>query len=95
MYGEDTDWAFRIKAAGWRIMYVPTATVRHLKRSSSRKYRALTIGYFYDAMRLFYDEHYKPMYPGPITLAIHLAIAARRRLELTANRLQTLRAGTR
>ena len=95
MYGEDTDWAFRIKAAGWRVMYVPTATVRHLKRSSSKKYRSLTIGYFYDAMRLFYDEHYKAVYPQPITLAIHLAIAARRRLELTANALHTLRTGTR
>ena len=95
MYGEDTDWAFRIKRAGWRIMYVPTTTVRHLKRSSSRKYRSRTIRYFYDAMRLFYDDHYKALYPRPITVAIHLAIAARKRVELTANALTTLRAGTR
>jgi len=95
MYGEDTDWAYRIKRVGWRIMYVPTTTVRHLKRSSSRKYRSRTIRYFYDAMRLFYDDHYEPVYPRPVTIAIHVAIAARKRLELAANALTTLRGAVR
>jgi len=95
MYGEDTDWAYRIKRAGWRVMYVPTTTVRHLKRSSSRKYRSRTIRYFYDAMRLFYDDHYMPVYPRPITMAIHMAIGARKRVELAANALTTLRAAIR
>ena len=95
MYGEDTDWAFRIKSAGWRIMYVPTTKVRHLKRSSSRKYRSRTIRYFYDAMRLFYDDHYRATYPRFITVLVHAAIAARKRLELTANALATLRERTR
>jgi len=95
MYGEDTDWAFRIKRAGWRIMYVPSTTVTHLKRASSRKYRSRTIRYFYDAMRLFYDDHYKALYPRSITLIIHAAIGARKRVELTANALTTLRASIR
>ena len=31
MYGEDLDWAFRIKEAGWRVMYTPITTVLHTK----------------------------------------------------------------
>jgi GT2 family glycosyltransferase len=27
MYGEDLDWAFRIKAAGWKVYYHPEVTV--------------------------------------------------------------------
>lgn len=91
MYGEDTDWAFRIKAAGWRIMYVPITRVRHVKGASARMYRSRTIRYFYDAMRLFYDDHYRPLYPQPVTWLIHTAIGGRKRLELIANAVSSLR----
>lgn len=87
MYGEDTDWAYRIKQAGWRIMYVPRTKVRHLKRASSRKYRSRTIRHFYDAMRIFYRTHYAQLYPRWMTAAVLSAIGARERIELTANAL--------
>ena len=35
MYGEDLDWAYRMKKAGWRIMYAPITTVTHVKRAAS------------------------------------------------------------
>lgn len=63
MYGEDLDWALRIKRRGWRVTYNPVSTVRHLKRASSANARRATIGYFYDAMRLFYLKHYAPGRP--------------------------------
>jgi GT2 family glycosyltransferase len=91
MYGEDTDWAYRIKQAGWRIMYVPRTKVRHLKRASSRKYRSRTIRHFYDAMRIFYRTHYAAIYPRWITAAVLSAIEARERIELTANALSAWR----
>jgi GT2 family glycosyltransferase len=90
MYGEDTDWAFRMKEAGWRIMYVPTTTVHHDKRAASRKYRSRTIQYFYDAMLLFYDTHYRSVYPRWVTAAVHAGVGIRRRIELTRERLRTL-----
>ena len=89
MYGEDTDWAYRIKQAGWRIMYVPRTKVRHLKRASSRKYRSRTIRHFYDAMRIFYRTHYSKVYPRWMNAAVLSAIGARERIELTANALST------
>lgn len=82
MYGEDLDWAFRIKAAGWRIMYVPTAVVHHLKRASSSRHRERTIRWFYEAMRIFYNEHYRLEYPRWVSWAVLFAIGLRERMEL-------------
>lgn len=87
MYGEDTDWAFRIKASGWRIVYTPITKVRHVKRASSRRDRSRTIRYFHDSMRIFYREHYWPAYPRWISVIILLAIGARERIELTGARI--------
>jgi hypothetical protein len=88
MYGEDLDWSYRIKQAGWRIVYQPAATVHHVKRASSRRDRARAIRWFYDAMRHFYRTHYEPMYPRIVSWAIYLAINVREALELTWTRLR-------
>ena len=37
MYGEDLDWAKRIKDRGWKVVYYPEVTVLHVKRASSRQ----------------------------------------------------------
>jgi GT2 family glycosyltransferase len=44
MYGEDEEWCSRIKAAGWRIIYFPGATIIHVHRfSSGQARRALRV----------------------------------------------------
>lgn len=58
MYGEDLDWAFRVKEAGWRVVYYPAVTVLHLKGQSSRQARARSTREFYRAMLIFYRKHY-------------------------------------
>jgi GT2 family glycosyltransferase len=35
MYSEDTDWCWRFHRAGWKVMYTPDATIRHLGSCSS------------------------------------------------------------
>lgn len=57
MYGEDLDWALRIKEAGWKIYYNPDVTVFHHKRASSSESERAQFE-FYRAMYLFYDKHY-------------------------------------
>ena len=37
LYGEDLDWAYRIKQAGWRVRYHPAVVVLHYKGQSSRQ----------------------------------------------------------
>ena len=58
MYGEDIDWAYRIKQHGWRVFYVPTARVRHLKGATTRRQSYRMIVEFYRAMWLFHRKHY-------------------------------------
>lgn len=62
MYGEDLDWAYRIKQAGWKIMYHPSVTVTHVKRAASRQSRRAQ-GEFYRAMLIFYRKHYRVTTP--------------------------------
>lgn len=58
MYGEDLDWAFRIKQVGWRVYYVPQARVRHLKGATARRESSRMIVEFYRAMWVFHFKHY-------------------------------------
>jgi hypothetical protein len=58
MYGEDLDWAYRIKQAGWRVMYNPRVTVTHVKRAASRQ-SSRAQREFYRAMLIFYRKHYQ------------------------------------
>ena len=66
MYGEDLDWAFRMKQAGWSILYHPGVTVLHRKgESSRRRSEAATIA-FYEAMEIFYRKHYAREHSGAV-----------------------------
>jgi GT2 family glycosyltransferase len=58
MYGEDLDWAFRIKKKGWKVFYNPTTTVIHYKGESSKQRSTGAILNFYHAMYVFYKKHY-------------------------------------
>lgn len=58
MYGEDIDFSWRIKQAGYRVVYNPSIVIVHFKGESTLKnYRYLKI--FYSAMRIFYNLHFK------------------------------------
>ena len=80
MYGEDLDWAYRIKAAGWKIYYSPAVTVQHVKRAASR-YSPRAQVEFYRAMGIFYRKHYAAQTPWWLHALIVSAIAVRQRLE--------------
>lgn len=62
MYGEDLDWAFRIKQHHWKIMYNPAVTVLHVKRASSRQSSRAKLA-FNQAMLKFYRDHYRATTP--------------------------------
>jgi GT2 family glycosyltransferase len=62
MYGEDLDWAFRIKAAGWKVYYNAEVTVLHYKEASSKQ-SARAPEEFYRAMHIFYNKHYADQTP--------------------------------
>lgn len=62
MYGEDIDWAFRIKSAGWKIVYHPQVVVKHVKRAASRQSQKAQFE-FWRAMLIFYRKHYRATTP--------------------------------
>lgn len=37
MYGEETDWCYRFKESGWKVMFTPCAEIIHLGGQSSKK----------------------------------------------------------
>ncbi len=54
MYGEDIDWCYRIKSAGWKIIYYGKSEIIHYKGASSKKQKSKLIFEFYRAMYLFF-----------------------------------------
>jgi GT2 family glycosyltransferase len=80
MYGEDLDWCYRIKDAGWKIVYNPEVTVIHVKRAAS-KHSARAQVEFWRAMSLFYDKHYAEQTSWPIHALITTTLRLRTKLE--------------
>ena len=71
MYGEDLDWAYRIKRARYKIWYYPGVTVLHVKRASSRMSSKAQFE-FWRAMLIFYRKHFR----RSTLLPVHLMILA-------------------
>lgn len=88
MYGEDLDWCYRIKAAGWQIMYVPHVIVHHYKRASSSQRPIPSIRAFYHAMRVFHRKHYAFRTAAPLNLLIEVGITLKEAWSLGRNLLR-------
>ncbi len=77
MYGEDLDWAYRIKQYGWKVYYYPQVVVQHVKRASSRQDNtgaAKAKVEFDRAMWLFYRKHYQAATPGWLDWLVRLGL---------------------
>ena len=76
MYGEDIDWAYRIKKADWQIWFNPNVIVLHKKKQSGRSHsnrerRTRTQTFFITYNKLFYTKHYEKKYPRFITWLVY------------------------
>jgi GT2 family glycosyltransferase len=87
MYGEDLDLCFRIKKAGFKVMYLPEVKVIHYKGVSSgikahsveistatKKSRQKAFNAFYQSMSLFYKKHLQKKYPFFVNWLVYLGI---------------------
>ena len=88
MYGEDLDWAYRIKERGWRIFYNPQTRVLHYKGATSARSSWRMIIEFYRAMYLFYRKHHAARSPRPINWLVAGGIALRGAIALGVNALR-------
>lgn len=85
MYGEDIDWCYRIKEAGYKIMYYPKEKIIHFKGSSSKKKKAKTTYEFHRAMILFYRKHYNDKYNIFVKILVYIGVALRMILSMIKN----------
>lgn len=78
MYGEDLDWCFRVKKAGYSIYYVPDTSIIHFHGQSSKHRVFKSTVDFHVSMLLFYNKHYssamKPLIVVGICIKLALAL---------------------
>ncbi len=88
MYGEDLDWCWRCKEAGFKVWYYPKTSIIHYKGSSSKKIPFKALKWFHEAMWIFYQKHYKNRYPFFFSWLVWLGIYARFALLIFTNLLK-------
>ena len=81
MYGEDIDFSWRIKLAGFKNYYLPTTRILHYKGESTRKSSMNYVYTFYNAMAIFAKKYFSKGGARTYTLLIQLAIWMRASLD--------------
>jgi GT2 family glycosyltransferase len=77
LYGEDIDLSYRIKQAGYENLYFSGTTIIHFKGESSGTASLSRVRYFYSAMQVFVQKHYRTGSAKLLSLFLTLAIALR------------------
>jgi N-acetylglucosaminyl-diphospho-decaprenol L-rhamnosyltransferase len=72
MYSEEVDLCRRVRAAGWRVAYLPAAVVVHHEGKSSEQSPAARDINFHDSRVRYYRKHFG----RPLALALRLAVVA-------------------
>ena len=75
MYGEDIDLCYRIKKAGWKIIYYGESKITHLKGASSKKQKNKLIYEFYRAMYIYYKKHHAKESSFLVNIVVYIGIA--------------------
>lgn len=88
LYGEDVDMCFRIKEAGFKIMYIPSCSAIHYKGSSvgireqtkeiskaTPAQKKKMLKQTTTSMKIFYKKHYSKKYPWFVTAFVLLGIS--------------------
>lgn len=65
MYMDEVEWCWRIKKAGWKVMFYPEAEIIHFGGGSSPSGRKWPIVNIYRGLLYFYKKH-KPVWEGKV-----------------------------
>jgi len=57
MYGEETDWCYRFKKAGWRILFTQGAEIIHIGKASSNQMKPQMVLQLKASILLFFRKH--------------------------------------
>ena len=76
--GEDIDLCWRIKEAGWKIVYYPKVSIKHIKKASKKnptnndREKFVLAGV--ESMRIFYKKHLWDKYPSILNQIVMFGI---------------------
>ena len=85
MYGEDIDLCYRIKQAGWKIVYYGKNSITHFKGASSKKQKNKLIYEFYHAMYIYYKKHHAEESSFIVNIVVYFGISVLCILKLFLN----------
>jgi len=77
MYGEETDWCYRFKQAGWKILFTPCAEIIHLGGQSAKKKAVTMIVQIRKSILQFMKKHHGPLVYRTACLLIISFLAVR------------------
>jgi N-acetylglucosaminyl-diphospho-decaprenol L-rhamnosyltransferase len=60
VYGEEIDLQYRLRQAGWPVVFLPEPAIVHLSGQSSKQVRVAATMYDYRGRFLFVQKHYPP-----------------------------------
>ena len=75
--GEDLDFCYKLKSAGWKIFFIPEDKIIHFKGSSAKassRTKRDWASHSTDAMLTFYRKHYASRYPLAFNLIVYTGI---------------------
>lgn len=61
MYGEETDWCYRFKQAGWKVMFAPAGEIIHLGNQSAKSHPASMFLQLRGSILIFMKKHRGPI----------------------------------
>ncbi|MCC6457020.1 MAG: glycosyltransferase family 2 protein [Caldilineaceae bacterium] len=93
MYGEDLDWAKRMKDAGWEVWYNGQVEITHVKEAASRQSAKSRID-FHEASWIFYEKHYRQKTNWWVDKAILLGIVVQGGVDVARHLWEFTRRGS-
>ena len=57
VYGEETDWCYRFKQAGWKVMFTPCAEIIHVGGGSSKQMKPEMVLQLRASILFFFKKH--------------------------------------
>jgi len=78
MYGSDIDFCIRVREAGWRVVYNPTAQALHTKRASTTYRQKWALVHFYDELILLCNRYIAVETAKPLNYLLTFALQVRK-----------------
>ncbi len=74
LHCEDLDWCMRFRLEGWKIFFVPGATLTHFQGACSRARPVFVEWHKHKGMLRFYRKFFRHQYPGVLMWLVTAAI---------------------